>query len=392
MNNIQKIYLLTFLGNITIFASISVPFFLEWGKINFTELFLVEMVFVGTLALAQVPTGAFADKYGRKISMIVGVLLGIVSLFVLVSTPNVWIFALAEFIGGLGAAFTQGADDALVYDTLKEEKREKTAKSVFANKNIASSLGLILGAPIGTIIAGASILPAPENYRMVFLLTVIPATLTLLVAFTLRERKHAKKVETEALLHTSLKGLKDVVKNPKVLAMALDWSIVAGMGFFMFWLYQPLLKESGVDITYWGFVSAGYNTFAMVLLAKIGWIDKKLGTRTVLLGSAIAIGTGYLGAMLTRNPLVIVPVIFIVAGLNVARTPLFTQVINEQLPSERRATGMSTVGMFRDVMRFLLYPIIGFVTDISLNLSFLLLGGTILIVVGLLQFFEWKNK
>ncbi len=379
MDNIRKSYVFRFLMGLQLFGAVSVPFLLEWGKLDYTRLFGLEMLFVASLAVFQVPTGAFADRHGRKRSIFLGSALVLLGIVLFVSRPDFLVFAVAEVVWGIGNAFISGADDALVYDTLASSRRSGEAKKVFANMDMASSLGIIVAAPVGSVLAGAMILPYPDNYAVPFALTAVPVAAAMALALLFSEEKRAGAAES--VLEGSRKGLRLLSGNGRLLALALDWSVVAALAFFMFWLYQPLLRESGIPLAYWGFVAAGFNLLAIGLLGRIDMIDAKLGPGRVISWSALAIGLGYLALLFTREPLVTLPVIFIITSFNIARGPVFRQLINEEVQAGSRATVMSAASMLRDASRFVLYPIIGHITDISLDLSFLFLGVSVLAVI-----------
>ncbi len=390
MDNVQKSYLFRFLMGLQIFGAVAVPFLIEWGKLDFTRLFLLEMIFVAAVAVFQVPTGAFADKHGRKRSMFLGSALVLLGIILFVAAPDFRLFALAEAVWGVGAAFISGADDALVYDTLAAGGRSKETKKVFANMDIATSLGIIVAAPIGSLLAGAMLLPYPDNYVVPFALTAVPVAAAMAFTMTIREERHAKPAQG-SLLGSSVEGLRVLAGNGQLLALALDWSVIAALAFFMFWLYQPLLAESGVPVAYWGFVAAGFNLLAIGLLGKTEWIDARLGPGTVIVGSGLAIGLGYIALVLTRSPYVTLPVIFILTSLNIARGPVFRQLINDEVPASRRATVTSAAAMLKDVTRFMLYPLVGYMTDLSLNISFAFLGASVLAVIAALYIMQPKK-
>ncbi|MFA6908114.1 MAG: hypothetical protein WC263_04790, partial [Candidatus Micrarchaeia archaeon] len=75
LGNIPKVYLTSFLLGLTFFGAIVVPFFLDWGKLNYAAIFTLEAAFSIAIVASEVPTGVFADKHGRKNSILVGIFL-----------------------------------------------------------------------------------------------------------------------------------------------------------------------------------------------------------------------------------------------------------------------------------------------------------------------------
>ena len=67
-------------------------------------------------AFFEIPAGAFGDRYGRKISYILGIILLLVGYGIwLLRIPTYWYF-IGSAIAGLGNAFRSGSIDAMVYE------------------------------------------------------------------------------------------------------------------------------------------------------------------------------------------------------------------------------------------------------------------------------------
>ena len=75
-------------------GGVLVPFFLEWGKISFTQIMILQSFFVFSKFILEIPTGAIADYFGRKTSIIFSALVMSIAVFVYSSYPNFYIFLL----------------------------------------------------------------------------------------------------------------------------------------------------------------------------------------------------------------------------------------------------------------------------------------------------------
>ena len=152
-SNIWKMYVMEIFQNLHFFAGILVPFFTIWGGITFAQIMILQAIFTFSIVLFEVPTGAVADRFGRKTSMFLAGIVGFIGLMVYVLYPSFWIFALGETILGLSATLMSGADQALLYDSLKQSKKEKQSKKIFGRWGTMSLIGLMIAAPIGSLIA-----------------------------------------------------------------------------------------------------------------------------------------------------------------------------------------------------------------------------------------------
>jgi MFS family permease len=118
--NIRKAYAASFLKNLQFFGPISVPYFLDWLRVDYTRMFILQAWFLFWIFTLEIPTGVVADKFGRKVSVALGCLLFAADLLFFGLSRNYYLLFLAEFLGAVGMTFISGADQALFYDSLIE--------------------------------------------------------------------------------------------------------------------------------------------------------------------------------------------------------------------------------------------------------------------------------
>jgi hypothetical protein len=91
-------------------------------------------------------------------------------------------------------------------------------------------------------------------------------------------------------------------------------------------------------------------------------------------------GVGFiLMAFIYYTP-VSIALILIVIGFGFTRNILFVNGINKQIESDNRATVISTINMITSLVRSILYPLIGNLVVLNLNLTFISLGVMILLI------------
>lgn len=135
-------------------------------------------IFATTVIILEIPTGIFADMYGRKISFIVSRLFGILSATFLLASRSFGITAIALVFMGLSTAFASGSLDALIFENSATDNGEIRTKSV-SSFYAFQSAGIACGALIG------GLLPFTEGYWLHLLIKCIIALTTGLVAFNL---------------------------------------------------------------------------------------------------------------------------------------------------------------------------------------------------------------
>jgi len=74
------------------------------------------------------------------------------------------------------------------------------------------------------------------------------------------------------------------------------------------------------------------------------------------------------------NVITVLLAIILIGGLGQARFTALNSYMNDHIPSEQRATTLSTVSMLNRIVLIVLNPVIGFMADHSLRGAFLSVG------------------
>lgn len=178
---INKNYVYAFFKNFAFFSGVLVPFFTDWGHISMFQTMVLQSWFSVWVFILEIPTGAVADKIGRKHSLVMGSLTIAIATLVYGSIPSFGIFLLAEFLFAVGYALNSGADQALLYDTIKSRGREGESKQIMGRADALMLGGMMLAAPMGSLIAARFGLNAPQ------LATAIPMLIAAGIAWTIPE-------------------------------------------------------------------------------------------------------------------------------------------------------------------------------------------------------------
>lgn len=131
--------------------------FLDLG-LTPTQYTLLNFVWAVVIVLAEVPSGALADRIGRRPLIVGAALCMLLEMFVLLVAPRnggltLLLFCLANrLLSGLAEALASGADESLAYDSLAAEGRAGEWPEVLAAVMHWQSLGLLLAMLIGAAV------------------------------------------------------------------------------------------------------------------------------------------------------------------------------------------------------------------------------------------------
>lgn len=359
--NIKKLYATNFLIKMQFFSGILIPFLTEWGKISFTQIMILQSWCVGWIFILEIPTGTIADYFGRKLSLILGYITMFIGVFAYSISPKFIMFLLGEFFWALSASLNSGTFEAMIYDTLKITNKEKESKKIFSHLNSFSILGVLIAAPLGSVIA------AYISLRASMLFVVIPVSIAIIIGFTLKEPTEKSKRSKKKYLTFLKEGMKIFKKDNAVRWLTLDGLVIAVLSYFMTWLYQPRLEMIGVKIKYFGIINSIFIAAEIGVVNIYDKLERFLRSKkATLMFSAIVTGIGFFFIALTNNVYIVIIGIIVSIGFGIPRIVFIRNYINKHIETEKRATIMSATSMMQQFVLMIINPFFGLIAENSL--------------------------
>jgi len=169
--------------------------------------------FVLSILLTDAITGWFADIYGRKKSILIGISIQLFTLVLLANSRTVIVYAIGSFLWGVYWSFSNSAIQAYLYDYLKEQNLQHT----FAKQAGRMWAYTFAGATIAN--ASSGFIANSISLQFTYILSLAPALLAFLLARTL----HEQNPNTQGATHThySLGLLLQNLKKPRVILYGL---------------------------------------------------------------------------------------------------------------------------------------------------------------------------
>lgn len=376
--SLLPLYAFNFLKNLQFFGALAVPFYLYRVGLNYVQMFTLEAIFSFFVFVLEIPTGVVADRFGRKLSLMLGALTFGAAFLVFSVTHSYPILIGAEILCAVGMTLMSGADRALLYESLKETGMEPEAGKINARYDAAGTAGMFLAFPLGTLFAGSGLVSYDSALGLVFAATGVSIIFSGLTLFFVRE---TSRVRTHgSALRAGVDGFRFIFKKPALTSFSLNYAIVSALTFFMFWFYQSLLMKNDFPVSFQGFIPAGFNLGAMLLLLATGVIQNKIGTKTALFLSSLIPGLLYLGVFFVPGLPMALTAIFGVTMLKMFRAPMLATLMNTHIEDSNRATVLSGVSMMERILTTAFYPLAGLLTDISLEWTFLAMGSVTVLV------------
>jgi MFS family permease len=346
---------------------INTLFLLDAG-LSITQAFAANAFFTLGQVVFEVPTGVVADTSGRRTSYLLGAATLFLSTLLYVLMWRIhgpfWGFVLSSILLGLGFTFFSGATEAWLVDGLHATGYPGSLESAFARGQIAQGAGMLVGTVAGGLVAEATNLGVP------YLLRAATLALTFAVAFVwMRDvgftprRTGPWLAEVRASLRSSLEqGL----RRPKVRFMMLAGVFTAGVPIYGFYAMQPYLLElyGRRDYRVAGFAAALVAASQILGGLAVPWVKTLYEHRTSALTSlAVASALALLAMGLIPRFWSVVVLLAAWALVFAAAGPIRQAFLNDLIPSDQRATVLSSDNMMGSLGGAVSQPALGRVAE-----------------------------
>jgi MFS family permease len=384
--DLRIFYLFRLLATSYVWQPIAIAFMLARG-LSFAEAASLGGVYSAVLIVAEVPTGAFADRIGRRASMMAGALAMVAASAVWYWAHSLTTFALAETLAAISMSLCSGADSAYLYDFLDD----RGFAHEYARREAAASAWHQIGFAIACAAGGFL---AEADLALPYVATGAVALAAFLVAALLEDdgprlapgTPQPLGIELRAWGRHMLEAVKDVARSRR-----LAWLVGYSALVFVLltassrYLYQPYLREQHFSLHAIGLIYAGVNLVAAFVALDTTRLRRRFGDDALLW---ILLGT--LGASFVLLSQVAGPWAVALIGVQAFATGLYSPLVKPLLnraitDSSRRATVLSVESIARRTAMAIFMPLVGLAgADAALPLCGAVgLGG--LVVLGVFR-------
>ncbi len=370
--NLRLFNAFAFVRDLTPILAIWVVYLTDYRHLTLAQVGLMEGMFWGVKLLAEIPSGTFADRYGRRAAMLTAVAFEALGLIIFGFASSFPLLAFSYVLWAIGLAFRSGSSEAYLYDALTTANREAEYTrrlGLFSAINISSTI-------IGGIIGG--VLAVITNLQIAVLATALSYALAAPLLLLLQEPPHRRNEGPRRPYRATLRtGLLAVRDNPPVRGiLLLQIALSASMPAYIL-LCQPFMAAHHVPLALFGVLSAPVPLLSALGGLSSDRITRRLGLHRVL---ALAIAGAVTGlAILAAINHVTAFAGFALTALSLAITmPAIGAYVNARTDSQVRATVLSIAPFGESLVFVIVSMIAGVVGDISLRLAFAGLALTVL--------------
>lgn len=351
---------------------------LVWRSyLSWTEIGLITSIGLFVQLLLELPSGALADLWGRKNTVLFGRVLGVIGFAILTVANNFWLFLIGNILYLANWAFESGALSALLYDSMKENGRsEAEYQQVEADTFFWCTLGM----------AGSSVLGGylyTLHPQLPYAVTTLVALGALLTALPLQEPAlDTEKFTLKTYLRQNWEGTVHIFRHSRIAAISLFSIAINFVAYVGLWyLYEPRLAEAGIPASYLGYLVAG-TYLIRALGTKMIPLVMKMGDRNIpLFLTLFQAFSSALSFIETRTGAI--SSVYLRKMSDGMRSPILTRLQNVELESKYRATSLSAISLLGNILISAVGPLVGYLMEqgnVSTTLGYSAIVGIIFVL------------
>ena len=391
-----------FLKNLRFFEPFIILIFRDAG-LSFLQIGLLYSIRDLSNNILEIPTGVFADTFGRRKAMVMAFSAYIISFFIFFGFQGFYIYALAMILFAFGEAFRSGTHKALILEYLNINDMLDQKVAYYGRTRGASQLGSAFNALIA-----ATLLFYTGDYRTMFLATTIPYFIDLVNLATYPRELDGDQVVLDRgaiWSHTrnTLADFTGIFKDRKAIRAILNSASFSALFKSTKDYLQPILETFALatpllvvlDDVRRGGVVVGVVYFCIYLLTSTASRSSDRASRRFQhLASPInltfLIGAGFLfvAGLATWGNLAIISILVFLGFyvLQNLRKPMTVAYISDQISQKVMASGLSVETQFTTILVAIFAPILGALADaFGVGVALTALGATALLLYLLVR-------
>jgi MFS family permease len=334
---LKNFYIFYFLWGLASFLTAYIIIYFYSIGLSFSKISLLLAIALVAPIIFEVPTGAIADHYGRRISIVIGTLSAGTILLIIPFIKNFWTLAILFFCNMSLSTLVSGSDSAWMVDFLKSKRKQNLIHTAFARVATFGATGALISLILASLIV--------KYYNMDYLWFAQGGIVLTVGFFTLFFG------DKEKIIHKG--NFKKAIKNTFGFAKQGFKLIFVKQALFFFVLasfftaffsigglvWQPLFIDLGIKLEQLGIIFAGVfivGIFAPMASTKLLKLVKK--EKMALILQDLVTGATFIIISLVSSPLIAVLLFYFgTFGIGVG-SPIRVAFFQKRIPSKIRAT------------------------------------------------------
>lgn len=378
---------------------------LDYG-LTMAQFAILNAIWAVSIVLLEVPSGALADKLGRRPMIIIAAVLMILEMSLIAFVPfgnaNLifWVWVLNRILSGAAEASASGADEALAYDSLPEGKQEAQWPKVLARLMTLSSCAFVVAMLIGGAVYDHSFLNnllgtnfAKETaIRFPIYLTLISALIALPISLLMKEPvTQSEDLASDSLWNSIHKTGGWIISTPIVFALILAALVHDTLVRLFLTMNSEYYRLIDLPESSFGIIGASFAAMGILMPRLARRMVEKGRLATNYLWISVFTFLGLLGIAQAWQYYGVLVVVLFSASFGLLNF-FSSHYLNAKVDSRQRATVLSFKGLALNIgfgMTSLLFAALLKGVDNDFKVSLAWLAPSFLVMLLPLILFYW---
>jgi predicted MFS family arabinose efflux permease len=385
--NVRYFYIQTFFSSLICAYVIERLFALERGM-TVRMVVYCEIIYAAVTIALELPSGALADRFGRKPLLVFGSVFSVLEFLVLPFARGFLLFGVSALVAGIGGACKSGAWNALLYDTLRAEGRQDSFERTLGRVKVFDFTAHLIAGFSGALLA--------QSFGFAFNYWLSAASMAAALILTCLLREPPKS----GAPHDTAPGLREIARtavrffreHPEVFRLAAFSAAVAACVIYVDEFWQNYLNEIAFPLALFGVLSAADMLVRAPGAILAAWLLRRMGHQAVVMTAAVLAAAGILWAAVAQSAWGIGGIIAACFAMEILE-PVTAGYIHRRADPCARATIESAGAMLLRVLSIAVGLVFGTVADrISIFAGFRLVGVLAAAACGMFALWLFRDR
>lgn len=366
--NIKKYYLYRFFSELMPIYTLYLLMF-EQNGLSLGQISALLAIWSVPALLLEIPSGVLADHWSRKNLMLIGSSLKAGCYMIWLFSQSFVFIAIGFLLWGIGGSLCSGAEEALLFDTLKIEQREDDFDRIYGKGRFLSGISTIIASLTG------GYLGMRFGFNLALSISVLMALSSGVIVASMREvnlyRQDRVQEESKLRKNTLYYSIQFLLGRKDIFTFVLLSLLVITTAGVLDEYDQLIAKEFGLTIALIG----GWSAIRFLLISCGGVLAYRIRRRfEKIFGSTdrmlpIAFLCLIAAGFLVVSGIVRVLLVMVLYGLYyfiMAVTDVMQEdYIQQKIASEGRSTVHSIIALSQNLYGMICYGLFGLVASHS---------------------------
>jgi len=333
---------------------IIIPTLIIWQNRNglsFSEIALIQSIGLIFLMISEVPSSFFADKIGRKASIIAGLVISLLAFTFLIFASNFLFFLLFQILFSIGLAFLSGTEEAFLHDLIQNKK---ILTKHLGSMSASDELGTIFGMLLSSLLIYSSSITLSFQVAFIALLLALFFIVLIIVETSSFDAENSPENKLKKYLFTKI--------NAALLAFILIFGLFSERGEMV---YQYSFNSQGLSLGSLGFIYLGAKIFSIIGSKLAHIVEDKIKTHLSLIMSGVLQIIAFAILMTDSIIVAVASLCIFFLSENIFKN-IRSSFIIKNSPHQKRATNLSLVSFSSSIVLIFSKLAIGWALDIWL--------------------------